>query len=428
MINTLVEKILGKLDYNYPEHKALRVSTLLFYQAIIVSFVFIPFHYFLAGPKLLVISLFVFLGSVFSLIIMKLRYFNSAKLFFIIISNLAILINSRLVGVPAGIHYFFAPTISLPFFMFNISKNMKEIIFSVMFPMFCAMMLVAGQPSFIELQAINQGLVRYYAGISALLSLGMLAFSTFYFHSIINEGEKEIFEKNQMIFQSEKMVSLGILASGVAHEINNPLSVLKMGCDYFKKQLANSDVDPDILLKLDKMNSNIDRISKIVKSLKSYSRNESLDEVSEINLQNILDESFVLLTKEFSIVQIEFGVDLHTNPIMVKGHESELIQVFVNLLKNAIDAIKMNDTKKWIKLKSRVVEGDIELSFIDSGFGISEENLKKIFSPFYTTKGIGEGTGLGLYISKNLIESMGGSLFYQEYNGHTSFVIRLKSV
>lgn len=421
----LVESILGEKDFSTAENRTLRISTILYFQAIIVSIIFLPFHYLLAGPLLLISSAIVAVTAVLSLLFMRMGLSTLSKLTFITFSNLAVFLNARLATQESNIEFFLWVTISLPFFMFTTQENKKSIYFSVLFPILLVLILVLNPSPLILPLDIDHMILPWYSTLSILASMTMLAYTIYYFHSNVEKREAEIIVKNELIFQNEKMVSLGVLASGIAHEINNPLAVIKMGIDVLKKQNKAERLDQEHLgEKLQKIDLNVIRIGKIVSSLKTYSRNEDIDPLSEVDLNKVLDEAITLLTKEFSLAEIE--IMLPENQYKVLAREGELIQIMVNLFLNAIDEIKKQSDKKWIKISALAKDDKVEISIQDSGDGIAKEIEQKIFQPFYTTKTIGEGTGLGLFISRNLIESMGGEISYELRDKHTTFVLLLK--
>lgn len=421
----LVESILGKKDFSTAENRTLRISTILYFQAIIVSLIFLPFHYLLGGPFLLLSSALVGVTAIFSLIFMHMGHTTLSKLTFITLSNLAVFLNARLATMESNIQFFLWVTISLPFFMFTTQKNKKSIYFSVLFPIFLVLILVLNPNPLIAPLDINQTILPWYATLSILASMSMLAFTIYYFHSNVEKREAEIIVKNELIFQNEKMVSLGVLASGIAHEINNPLAVVKMGIDVLKKQNKAESLDQEYLgEKLQKIDLNVIRIGKIVSSLKTYSRNEDIDPLSKVDVNKVIDEAITLLTKEFSLADI--NISLPESSTTVLAREGELIQIMVNLFLNAIDESKKMPDEKWIKISTAVKDDKLEIAIQDAGLGIPKDVEQKIFQPFYTTKMIGEGTGLGLYICRNLVESMGGEIHYELRDKHTTFVITLK--
>lgn len=427
-LENLVQYFLGDIDLQNADNRALKLTLILYLQAIIVALFFIPFHFALYGVELFVISLIVFAGASISLLLLKLKLFLYSKLLFITTCNLAIFLNVQLVGLDGGIQYFFGVTISLPFFMFSNSKKNWILAYSIVLPIFLAIILSGTNFKIVDELIINKYYLQWYNGISAFLTLMMLSLTMYHFHSEVEKNEAEIVLKNQMIFQSEKMASLGLMASGVAHEINNPLTVIQGSLQQLKKIIDqdNTEIKPqDIVAKIDRVIFNAERIVRIVKSLKSYSRNESVDPLGAVDMKKVLEETLDLIGKNMEHAHIEFETNIQNSNLTVLGRDGELIQVVYNVMKNAIDAIKKSEEKKWIKIFILTEEEKIKIQIIDSGKGIPESLFDKLFVPFFTTKNIGEGTGLGLFICRNLIESMNGQFYYESFEGHTSFVIKI---
>ncbi len=216
------------------------------------------------------------------------------------------------------------------------------------------------------------------------------------------------------LIQSEKMAALGVLTAGVAHEINNPMNYIKSGAEILK--MISKVENNQVLIKdketyeqvMDGINIGVERIVSITKSLGSFSRKDDrLD--SKINVNKVLKDTVTILHHEYKErIQVLFEfVDEHLH---VSGNESKLYQVFTNLLINAIHSIEKKGTIK-IETKSTVDKAQIVIK--DTGCGIPEGILNKIYDPFFTTKEAGKGTGLGLSIVYNIIEEHRGSISFQ---------------
>lgn len=228
--------------------------------------------------------------------------------------------------------------------------------------------------------------------------------------------------QNQLI-QSEKMTSLGLLASGIAHEINNPLNYIKGGvlgietffADNIPEQMA--EVQPLI----DAVNEGVDRATKIVKGVSRYSHtSERTDEICDLHL--IIDSSIILLHNQLKD-NMKVQKNYSGNMMLVSGNEGKLHQVFVNIIQNSIHAIGSDGL---IAIKTDVQDGDAIIEISDNGCGISKKVMKRIFDPFFTTKESGKGSGLGLSISYNIVVEHGGQLSYTSNVGMgTKATIRL---
>jgi len=234
---------------------------------------------------------------------------------------------------------------------------------------------------------------------------------------------KQIKDQQSRLAASSKLASLGEMASGVAHEINNPLTVIKMLSKKFKR-IENVTDAQNLSIKINEM---VDRISEIIVGMKNISRDGKDLPKTFISLSKIIQDSRVLCRNRFHNEGVDLIIKECSQNIMVHCVPVQMSQVFLNLLNNAFDAIiELNLRKdKWIKVETVVVDNKIRINIIDSGTGIPKEVATKILEPFYTTKSAGEGTGLGLSISKRIVERHQGEIFIDDNHKNTCVSILL---
>ncbi|MGK7344193.1 MAG: sensor histidine kinase [Candidatus Nitrospinota bacterium M3_3B_026] len=273
---------------------------------------------------------------------------------------------------------------------------------------------------------------------------------------------ENLLARTQQLLQAEKMATVGLLSTGIAHEINNPNTFirtnLQLMAEYIKRLKPRMDNLADeknaetvrniILNEFDDMIKEAlkgtERIQKIVAGIKHYAHmgDDSFDE--SVDIREVIAQAVNLVRSKLRS-RIEISEN-YLNIREIKGHFSKLEQVFVNLLINAADAInekilerrKAGDTdfKGLIDVSATVIEGDgaggkkgpdyLILTFYDNGAGIPEKKLKKVFDPFFTTKSVGVGTGLGLYLCYEIIQQHGGQITVQSDEGEgTAFIIKL---
>ncbi len=239
------------------------------------------------------------------------------------------------------------------------------------------------------------------------------------------KAEQLIDDQQMIIVQSSKMSSLGEMASGIAHEINNPLHVIMGCCDMLNLFLNEKSVDDkNIRESIDMIANMSQRIKKIVHGLKAFSRDQANDPMEIAKLGTIIKDTLSLCEQRIRQRGISLTIDPVPDNILLECHPTMISQVILNLLNNSYDAIETNE-KPWIKLE--VAEGakEVTITVTDSGRGIPTDVIQNIFKPFFTTKPVGKGTGLGLSISKSVIEGHKGSLTYDVASPHSKFVVTL---
>jgi len=226
--------------------------------------------------------------------------------------------------------------------------------------------------------------------------------------------------------QNEKMATLGEMAGGIAHEINNPLSVIIGHTTNLKEKLKNNITltTKDLLTTLEKIEETGFRIHKIIKSLRIFSRNEDNDPLEEVKLEEIINNTLALCEKKLLSKNISVTVEIPKN-LKLKAHATQISQVLLNLLSNSQDALELLQ-EKWIKIEANEYKREIEITVTDSGNGIHSSIQNKIMNPFFTTKEPGYGTGLGLSISASLMRRQNGELLLDHNHKNTRFILRLK--
>lgn len=273
------------------------------------------------------------------------------------------------------------------------------------------------------------------------------------------ELSKLIDELNQtqtQLVQSEKMASLGVLTAGIAHEINNAINFVYSGIHIIETKLTEikpifsafkkvgkkdiTKISEEIAAKkeeigfdeaqslIEKMIKNVqigaERTTEIVKGLRTFSRSED-EQKTKIDIHKDIEVALLLLHSQYKDV-IKLETSFEENLPMVDGYQGQLGQAFLNIIGNAIDAVKARNIDPMIQIKTKFKEGSVKIMIRDNGTGMSKETQEKIFDPFFTTKGVGAGTGLGLSITYGIIEKHNGAIFVSSALGAgTEFVISL---
>ncbi|MGE0109440.1 MAG: ATP-binding protein [Bdellovibrionales bacterium] len=236
------------------------------------------------------------------------------------------------------------------------------------------------------------------------------------------EAETKIAQQQEALQQSEKMAALGGLLAGVAHELNNPLSVV-MGQSTL---LIEGETQPKTKERATKIFKASDRAARIIKSFLALARRKP-PERKDFNLNEIIHNSLELLGYQFRNANIALTLELDETLPMVMGDSDQMTQVMTNLALNAAQAMDNWDGPRKLKIKSETKEDNMILvSVIDSGPGIPEELRARVFEPFFTTKSSSGGTGVGLALCHNIIEGHDGHLSIQESpGGGATFLMRL---
>ena len=232
----------------------------------------------------------------------------------------------------------------------------------------------------------------------------------------------------EKLLAKEKMSSLGEMAGGIAHEINNPLSIIVGKASQARRRFDSGDFDvAKMSIDLGKIEATALRIAKIIKGLRTFSRNAENDPPEPVNLKQLLEDALELCSQRFRANGIDLRVDLASaEDLWSTGRPTQLTQVILNVLNNAHDAVEPLE-EKWVEVKAESSGQAVVFTITDSGRGIPEHVLAKIMQPFFSTKEVGKGTGLGLSISKGIIEEHGGKLVYDPTSRNTCFRIELPS-
>jgi two-component system, NtrC family, sensor kinase len=238
---------------------------------------------------------------------------------------------------------------------------------------------------------------------------------------IVDDITDRIRLEDQLI-QNEKLTSIGLLAAGVAHEVNTPLAVISSYSQMLRKEISPEDQRYKLLEKITKQTF---RAAEIVNNLLNFSRTNAT-EFTDVDMHQVISETLSLLEHQFKSARIGVERELFAECPVIFGNAGKLQQVFLNLFVNARDA--MADGGQ-LRIRTVLVDSKIEITVQDTGTGISRENIKKIYDPFFTTKAAGKGTGLGLSVSYGIVQEHGGHISVDSRPGvGTSFRLELPLV
>lgn len=215
--------------------------------------------------------------------------------------------------------------------------------------------------------------------------------------------EERLTQKGVLL--SSKLASLGEMAAGIAHEINNPLQTI-LG----NLEMLEVNLDAEELERLDRVKEGVLRIRSTVKDLLMFAR-EQTTETENVDINDVIDKAIDIMHHHISRAGLEVIRDLDTKPLTVKCNKNLLQQVIINLLQNAKDAIEESNKGSSITIRTALLpDKEVRIEVEDNGPGIEEAIVDKIFDPLFTTKEVGKGTGLGLSLSKKIVKGFGGSI------------------
>ena len=251
------------------------------------------------------------------------------------------------------------------------------------------------------------------------------------------EKIEELKQKQQILEQKSKLESLGELAAGLAHEINQPLSVISLAFENIFYKLMNNKTQAEYFKKkTEVINLNIEKIRQLIDHIRLFSRDQSSVMFEKIDMNDAILNTLSLMEMQLNRHQIHISLDLCKENCNTLGNMAKIEQVIMNLLSNARDAVDEKDKileggsySKKISISTRSGKDDIIMTVEDNGIGIKKENQVKIFNPFFTTKPPGQGTGLGLSIVYGIITEMNGTVeVVSNYNKFTRAKITLPRV
>lgn len=240
----------------------------------------------------------------------------------------------------------------------------------------------------------------------------------------IVELHQELEDQRARAFASAKFAALGEMASGITHEINNPLTAINLHSQELRFLIeAGQEKQDKALAKIDQVSRTVHRIARIVESMSTISREGSLDAMKAESLLGIVDDTTTFCGERFRRHGVKFSLDVPPE-ITVHCRSVQMSQLLLNLLNNSFDAIE-ELPEKWIHLRAWEDQGGVCVSVTDSGRGIAAAIHELIFNPFFTTKPAGRGTGLGLSLSRKIALDHGGQLSLDSSHAHTRFVLQL---
>ena len=242
-------------------------------------------------------------------------------------------------------------------------------------------------------------------------------------------NESEIRKQKEVLAEASRLSSLGMFASGIAHEINNPLFIISGKASLILKKVQNgNNFDHNSLIKeLNDIIETSSRIEDIIHNLRDVSGSGNNAKFEIQNISNLVNKNLSLVQQRMANSGIEIKLEI-PNELEVRCNSVKISQVLMNLINNSFQAIEGNSGEKWIRIKAIADSDFISLCVSDSGQGINKDVQKEMMTPFFTTKDVGEGTGLGLSISSNIMKNHNGRLYFDNDAFNTRFVMEFPNL
>jgi PAS domain S-box-containing protein len=247
----------------------------------------------------------------------------------------------------------------------------------------------------------------------------------------------ESIEKETQLIQASKMTTLGLMAAGMAHEINQPLNVIQICADFFLKMLKKGQPiqEADLRSMANDIIDNVARATGIITHVRHFARQSEVV-TSQVNINAPIEDVFKVLGHQIKVHQIELDLNLDPDIPLIMADHNRLEQVFINLVTNAIDAMdekaeapEHKGMTKRLQILTYTEGSMVAVAVADNGIGMSEEVKNKTFEPFFTTKKIGKGTGLGISISYGIIKDYQGTIDIDSQVGHgTTFILKFPAI
>jgi len=362
-----------------------------------------------------------------TILISRMGFFNFARYYYFTYTTLTVFAISQIVGFSSCEWVYFLQFPSGTFFL----TTPKEKYFRNYTYMMCAIGFVCCfvfygfnvVPAHIPIEHMD-AVIRFgvfnvcWAGFSMLIMV-------IGYQREVAEFKAKLEQRSVAMVQQAKMSTLGEMAAGVAHEINNPLGVIIGKIEVLERRAGDSQIDSaKILYDFGRIKVVVQRISKIINALRTYARNAENDPFVHSNVQEVIAETLQLWKENLNDHSIEIRISGEPN-IEFQGRPVQISQALGNLLSNAYDAV-LNLPEKWIEVRvDRLDAEKFRISVTDGGPGVPHDIVEKIMQPFFTTKEIGKGTGLGLSVAQGIAENHGGRLYLNRESANTQFVIEL---
>lgn len=238
--------------------------------------------------------------------------------------------------------------------------------------------------------------------------------------------ETELEVSRMKVVSSARLSALGMMSGGIAHEINNPLGIIHAYASDLREMAREGSLSAADVERISaRIVETAERIGSIVKSLRHIAREGDADPVEPASLREVIERALELSRERLRMHSVRLTCSPIDAGLEVPCREVQIVQVVMNLLQNAFDAVMETTNEKWIEVEVRTMADSVAVSVVDSGPGVAAEIKERIMEPFFTTKPVGKGMGLGLSLARSIARQHGGELTLGEHRGHTCFTLVL---
>jgi signal transduction histidine kinase len=396
--------------------RQLRVTNALVLVGVVLSVTGIPIDAY--GSPLFVLVMDVVALAAFTVcwVLSAGGYRTAARVMLLFVGNGTILTSVMEVSSLPGTRAVFFPLVLLPFLVFSISERGWLVLFVVVPIVGYIVTGVVGAPP-----AKSEYIYEIYSPVLAFM---MLITGSAVFAYVERSADEKLVQARARSAHAAHLVALGEMASGIAHEIRNPLAAIHLAATEIATHPENKDQVAQLGERIQRI---VMRAARIIETLRSLARDASDDPFVIAPVERILSDTLELCAKRIAEHGIELTVASVPPDLTVECRPVQLSQVLMNLIGNAYDAVAAADTR-WVKIEVGGDEAHVEMSVTDSGAGIPEVARARVFEPFFTTKSPERGTGLGLSLSAGLVEAHHGVLELDAASEHTRFVLRIPRV
>jgi len=342
------------------------------------------------------------------------RLHTTSRVVLMVAANFVMLGGVVQIGGAAELRTIFFPLVIMPFLVFSIAERGWLVAF-IAIPIlsyFATGQLEVPPPGF----ALEVDMI--YAPV---LSFVLIVTGTYVFASIDRNADAKVLYARARAANSARLAALGELSGGVAHEIRNPLAAINLAAG----QIAEHPEDTAQVGQLaDRIQRVVVRAAKIIEMLRSFARDASADPFVPVPIERIVNDTLELCGKRFPEDGLVLNVGTIPSDLVMECRPVQIAQVLMNLVGNAFDAVA-SVADRWVRIDVREDGDYIEIAVTDSGAGVPAATRGRLFEPFFTTKPPDRGTGLGLSLSRSLVEAHRGTLVLDTTSSHTRFVMRI---